>query len=154
MKKIAVLTSGGFDPMHVGHFRCMEAAKKLGDYLIVVVNGDSWLKRKKGRVSMPAKERAEIIGGLRCVDEVYILNSTRDDVGEALERFRPAIFAKGGDRTAKNIPEREICKKLGIKVVYRVGGGKIESSSELLEKYWKQGNATPARADGRGKRRT
>ncbi|OGZ12585.1 MAG: hypothetical protein A3D67_04225 [Candidatus Lloydbacteria bacterium RIFCSPHIGHO2_02_FULL_51_22] len=140
-KKVAVLTSGGFDPMHVGHFRCMEAAKKLGGYLIVVVNGDSWLKRKKGRVFMPAKDRAEIIKGLACVDEVYILNSERDDVGEALERFKPAIFAKGGDRTSKNIPERGICKKLGIKVVYGVGGGKIQSSSELLEKYLKQGSA-------------
>ena len=154
MKKIKVLTSGGFDPLHTGHFRCMEAAKKLGDYLIVVINGDSWLMRKKGRVFMSAKDRAEIIRGLSCVDEVYILNSERDDVGEALERFRPAIFAKGGDRIAKNIPERAICKNLGIKVFYGVGGGKIESSSELLENYWKQGKATSVRAGGRGKRRT
>ncbi len=133
--------------MHVGHFRCMQAAKKLGDYLIVIVNGDSWLMRKKGRVFMSAEERAEIIKGFSCVDEVYILNSKKDDVCEALERFKPDIFAKGGDRTAKNIPERAFCKKLGIKVVYRVGGGKIRSSSELLEKYWKQENFR------RGKRR-
>ena len=147
MKKVVVLTSGGFDPLHIGHFRCMEAAKKLGDYLIVVINGDSWLMRKKGRVFMSAKDRAEIIRGLSCVDEVYILNSERDDVGEALERFRPAIFAKGGDRIAKNIPERAICKNLGIKVIYRVGGGKIRSSSELLNKYLKQ------KVSNRGKRK-
>lgn len=147
MSKKTVLTSGGFDPLHVGHFRCMQAAKKLGDYLIVVINGDSWLMRKKGRVFMTARERAEIIKGLACVDEVYILKSERDDVGEALERFHPAIFAKGGDRTSRNVPERAICKKLGIKIVYGVGGGKIRSSSELLEKYWKRGGSS------RGERR-
>lgn len=146
MKKVTVLTSGGFDPLHIGHLRCMVEAKKLGDYLIVIINGDSWLMRKKGRVFMPAKDRAEIIRCFSCVDEVYILNSERDDVCEALERFKPDIFAKGGDRTAKNIPERSFCKKFGIKVVYGVGGGKIRSSSDLLEKYWKQEHAN------RGKR--
>ena len=70
LKKV-VATSGGFDPIHIGHLRCFQEARKLGDYLIVILNDDNWLKRKKGRVFMTANERSEIIKGFGCVDDVF-----------------------------------------------------------------------------------
>ena len=130
IKTVAV--SGGFDPIHVGHVRMFEAARKLGDRLLVIINGDAWLTRKKGFVFMPALQRAEIIAALRCVDEVYILESDKDDVCEALEKFRPDIFANGGDRKHDNIPEVSCCNELGIQMEFNVGGEKIESSSEMV----------------------
>jgi len=131
-----VMVSGGFDPIHVGHLRMFKEAKKMGDRLLVVINSDEWLKRKKGRVFMKQEERAEIIKEFKGVDEVYILESDRDDVSEAIEKFKPNIFANGGDRRNENeIPESEICKKLGIEMVFNVGGGKVRSSSELLSEY-------------------
>jgi len=131
-KPIIVVVSGGFDPVHVGHVRMFEAAKKLGDKLIVVLNGDSWLKRKKGFVFMPAKERAEVIRGLAPVDDVYIHNSKTSHVSGALEKIRPDIFANGGDRKNEaDIPEALVCRKHNIKMIFNVGGGKEQSSSAL-----------------------
>lgn len=131
-----IMVSGGFDPVHVGHLRMFDEAKKLGTKLIVVLNCDAWLARKKGKAFMPQDERAELIAGFSCVDEVFILESDRNDVAEAIEKFRPHIFANGGDRKAeKDIPEAAICKKLGVKMVFNVGGGKVRSSSELLKNY-------------------
>ncbi|MBI2108789.1 MAG: adenylyltransferase/cytidyltransferase family protein [Parcubacteria group bacterium] len=131
-----VMVSGGFDPVHVGHLRMFDAAKKLGTKLIVVLNCDAWLMRKKGKAFMNQNERAELIAGFSCVDEVFILESDRNDVVEAIEKFRPHIFANGGDRKEeKDIPEADICKKLGVEMIFNVGGGKIRSSSELLKNY-------------------
>ncbi len=138
-KEVIVTVSGGFDPVHVGHLRMFEEAKNLGDKLVVILNCDAWLVRKKGRAFMNQSERAEIIKGFRCVDDVFVLESGRNDVVEALEKIRPHIFANGGDRKAeKDIPEAEICKKLGIQMIFNVGGGKVRSSSELLKNYSKK----------------
>ena len=136
-KPTIVAVSGGFDPVHIGHVRMFQGAKKLGDRLIVIVNCDEWLMRKKGKIFMNQDDRAEIIKAFAFVDDVYILESGRDDVGEALEKIKPHIFANGGDRKEeKDIPEADICRKLGIKTVFNVGmGGKIRSSSELLRAY-------------------
>lgn len=137
--KKLVMVSGGFDPVHVGHLRMFEEAKKLGDELLVVINCDDWLMRKKGKKFMSSHDRAEIIKGFRCVDHVFVLESDRADVGEAIELFKPAIFANGGDRKAeKDIPEAEVCKKYNVEMVFNVGGGKLRSSSELLKEYHKE----------------
>ncbi len=133
--KKVVMVSGGFDPVHVGHLKMFEEAKSLGDWLVVVLNCDDWLVRKKGRAFMNQADRARLILALKPVDEVYVLQSDRADVCEALELFKPSIFANGGDRKADNIPEYETCEKLGIKMVFDVGGGKYDSSSALLKKY-------------------
>ena len=135
-KKI-VMVSGGFDPVHVGHLRMFEEAKQLGDHLIVVVNCDNWLIRKKGRKFMSSEDRAEIIRGFGCVDEVFVLESDRNDVSEAIELFKPHVFANGGDRKEeKDIPEAETCKIHGVEMIFNVGrGGKLRSSSELLKSY-------------------
>lgn len=131
-----VAVSGGFDPVHIGHLRMFEEAKTLGDKLVVIINCDDWLKRKKGKFFMTENDRAEIIKGFQCVDEVYILKSTRDDVVEALDDIRPDIFANGGDRkSGKDIPEYKFCSEYNIDLVFNVGGGKIRSSSDLAKNY-------------------
>ncbi len=134
--KKLVMVSGGFDPIHIGHLRMFQEAKKLGDELLVVLNCDAWLVRKKGKAFMSSADRAEIIKGFDCVDYVHVLETDRQDVGEAIEKFKPHIFANGGDRRAEaDIPEAVVCKKHGVKMVFNVGGGKVRSSSELLKNY-------------------
>ena len=142
--KKVVMVSGGFDPVHIGHVRMFDEAKKLGDYLIVVVNNDNWLKLKKGYAFMPESERKEIIEAFQSVDEVILTiheSGTNDlSVCKELELIKPDIFANGGDRFADDIPEFKLCKRLGIEMAFNVGhGGKVRSSSELLKEYSKKG---------------
>lgn len=136
-EKIVVAVCGGFDPVHIGHIRHFRDAKKLGDILVVILNSDDWLIKKKGYAFMPFEERKEILESIRYVDKVipYIADKS-GSVSKTLEMLRPNVFAKGGDRNMENIPksEREVCKKLGIKLVFGVGGGKVQSSSWLLDK--------------------
>jgi cytidyltransferase-like protein len=132
-----VAVSGGFDPLHVGHVRMFEEARKLGDRLVVIINNDHWLRSKKGFVFMPQRERAELIRSLPFVDAVVFTDHKKDDtdrsVCRALKKLRPDIFVNGGDRFAKNIPEAKLCKQLGIRTVFNVGkGGKVQSSSWMI----------------------
>lgn len=140
-KKIIVAISGGFDPIHIGHVQLFQEAKKLGDELVVILNNDNWLMKKKGLVFMPQNERKKIIEAIKGVDRVVLTqhapNSTDTSVCSELLKLRPHIFANGGDRTHKNIPEVPVCEKIGCKMVFSVGGGKIQSSSWLLSKYFK-----------------
>ena len=138
-KSKVVMVSGGFDPIHIGHVRLFQEAKKLGDKLIVVLNNDHWLRKKKGKEFMLGKERKEIIEALACVDEVILSGHERNpkdiSVCKELLKVRPDIFANGGDRNALNIPEYKLCNSLDIKMVFNVGGSKLRSSSELLKAY-------------------
>ena len=133
---ITVAVSGGMDTVHKGHVRMFKEAKALGDYLIVILNNDNWLMNKKGFVFMPQDERKEIIEAFAAVDEVVLTNHVIDDpdpsVCAELMKIKPDIFANGGDRKADNIPEYLLCEKLGIKMVFGVGGDKVQSSSELV----------------------
>ena len=134
-----VAVSGGFDPLHIGHVRLFREAKKLGENLVVILNNDNWLRKKKGYVFMRQHERKEIIEALESVDKVIVTGHKRNptDMSVCAELFalRPDIFANGGDRTKKNIPEVAVCKKIGCKMVFNVGrGGKVQSSSWLLAK--------------------
>lgn len=134
-----VLTSGGFDPLHVGHLRLLVAARDLAGpqgRLIVCLNSDLWLMQKKGYVFMPASERKEILNALSCVNQVWTQEWDGPDMAPALRYWRPDVFAKGGDRaTWKDLPDAEIeeCLKQGIRIAFGVGGGKVRSSQELVK---------------------
>jgi len=143
-KEIIVAVSGGFDPIHPGHVRLINEAKKLGDKLIVILNNDNWLRLKKGKFFMSEGDRREVLMALASVDDVVITcheDGTCDlSVSEDLRRLRPHVFANGGDRKADDVDlppsEYGVCDELGIKMVFNVGeGGKINSSSDLLKKY-------------------
>ena len=134
-----VSTSGGFDPLHVGHIRCIQSAAMLkgeNGQLVVIVNGDGFLMRKKGYVFMPLEERMEMVAAIRGVDYVVSWDDGSQFVTGAIEIMKPNIFAKGGDRsTAENVPEYDTCMKLGCHVIFGIGGHtKVQSSSELVQK--------------------
>ena len=140
---IVVAVSGGMDPIHIGHIRLFKEAKKLGDELVVILNNDNWLKQKKGFVFIPEKERREIIEALSSVDRVVLTkhpaNPKDMSVCRELRELKPDIFANGGDRTKKNIPEVPVCEAIGCKMVFGLGeGGKVQSSSWLLNEFLKK----------------
>ena len=140
--KIVVAVSGGFDPIHIGHVQLFQRAKKLGDELVVILNNDNWLMKKKRLVFMHQNERKKIIESIKGVDRVvltkHLENPTDMSVCAELLKLRPQVFANGGDRTHQNIPEVPVCEKIGCKMVFNIGGGKIQSSSWLLYKYLKK----------------
>lgn len=142
--EILVVTSGGFDPMHVGHLRCLQESaliakekkvfKEKKIKFAVIVNSDGFLIRKKGKPFMPADERMEIIAGIDGVDYVVPWDDETQTVVGALGVLRPLFFTKGGDRdSSANVPEFELCEKIGCTVLFGVGGCKIQSSSWLIE---------------------
>ena len=130
-KNKTVCVSGGFDPVHIGHLRMMQDAAKYGR-LIVIVNSDEWLMRKKGYVFMPFAERCELLKGFECVNDTAGVDDLDDSVCEALARLKPDYFANGGDRKNVNTPEVALCEQLGIELLWNTGGKKIQSSSELV----------------------
>jgi cytidyltransferase-like protein len=127
-----VLVSGGFDPAHIGHIRMIIEAATYGN-VIVVANSDDWLMRKKGYIFMPWVERAELLAAVKGVISVERVDDTDGTVCEAIRRIKPTYFANGGDRKTNNTPEMDVCKELGVKLLWNVGGGKIQSSSDLVE---------------------
>jgi cytidyltransferase-like protein len=140
-KQIVVAVSGYFNPVHIGHTRLFEEAKKLGQKLVVIVNNDKQVKLKGGFPFMNEKERAEIVASFAAVDDVVISVDDDKSVCKTLEFIKPDIFANGGDRNKENIPEVAICEKINCKMVFNVGkGGKIQSSSWLLENFLKSRN--------------
>ena len=139
-KKTVVAVSGGFDPLHIGHARMFREAKKLGGKLVVILNNDNWLIKKKGYAFMPQKERAELLMSIRWVDDVFITKHSPDtqdmSVCRELKKLRPDIFVNGGDRKKDNIPEVAVCSQYGIKMIFNIGaGGKVQSSSWLVNKH-------------------
>jgi cytidyltransferase-like protein len=138
--KIVVVT-GGFDPLHSGHIEYFRAAKQLGDLLIVGLNSDAWLARKKGQPFMPLEERRAIVGSLKDVHSTMTFN---DDDGSARDLlvlikrefpYAEIIFANGGDRTAENIPEMTVPS---ITFEFGVGGENKMNSSSWILREWKQ----------------
>jgi D-beta-D-heptose 7-phosphate kinase/D-beta-D-heptose 1-phosphate adenosyltransferase len=132
-----VVASGGFDPMHPGHASNLVEAKKLGDTLIAVVNGDEFLRVKKGRPFMDLKTRCGVVSFVRGVDFVVPFEIAGDQtVCEALRRLKPHVFAKGGDRVdAKTTPEWKVCQDLGIHIEFGIGAMKEWSSSDFLRDW-------------------
>lgn len=138
-----VLVTGGFDPLHSGHIEYFRAAKKLGDVLVVGINSDEWLTRKKGRPFMLFKERLAIIESLEMVDDVMSFEDKDDTASHAIFKLMctsasraDIIFANGGDRSKGAVPEE---KTFGdkVKFVYGVGGENKKNSSSWILEEWK-----------------
>ncbi len=138
--KTIVLITGGFDPIHSGHISYINAAKKLGDILVVGVNSDDWLRRKKGQEFMPSSERIDIIQNLKSVDHCILFDDTENHAIEAIRNTKSMypgdriIFANGGDRTSENIPEMI---EPGVEFVFGVGGEDKKNSSSWILQEWK-----------------
>jgi len=140
MRKV-IITSGYWNPVHIGHINLFREAKKLGDILVVIVNNDEQVKIKGRTIFMPEEQRVEIIKAIKYVDEVFLSIDKDGSVAESLKTVTKKyagdklFFAKGGDRNTDNIPEseKEVCKNFNIQIVNEVGGEKIQSSSWLIE---------------------
>ena len=132
-----VMASGGFDPIHPGHISYLQESKQWGNTLIVVVNGDEFLRTKKGRPFQNLETRCLIVSAIREVDYVVPFEINGDmTVNKALEAIKPKVFTKGGDREdAKSIPEWQFCEKLKVKLVTGVGADKKWSSSWFLKNW-------------------
>jgi cytidyltransferase-like protein len=143
MKRIVLIT-GGFDPLHSGHIAYINAARELGDSLIVGVNSDEWLRRKKGQEFMPWEERATIIAALHNVDRVINFDDSDNSAKDAIRKVRAIypqaqiVFANGGDRTKTNIPEMDVLEEmLHVEFVFGVGGEDKKNSSSWILQEWK-----------------
>ena len=135
-----IMVSGGFDPVHVGHIQMIEEASKWGT-VIVVINSDEWLMRKKGYVFMSWKERAYIMGNIKGVSLVTAVDDSDGTVCPALGYHQPDAFANGGDRKKENTPETDLCDELVIQMLWGIGGtNKPQSSSWLVNKAMEQLN--------------
>tara|TARA_B100000513_G_scaffold170593_1_gene86455 strand:+ start:36 stop:443 length:408 start_codon:yes stop_codon:yes gene_type:complete len=128
MKKIAI--SGYFDPIHVGHIEYINNAKKLGDWLVVIVNNNNQCALKKGKYFMDEKDRVLIVKNIKAVDEVFLSIDEDKTVCKSLKKLNPDVFANGGDRKNYEIPESKVCKENNIQIIDGLGD-KIRSSSDL-----------------------
>ena len=135
-----VIVSGGFDPIHSGHILYLLEAKKLGDRLIIALNSDEWLIKKKGKEFMPFEERKIILENIRSVDQV--IGFEDDNLGSCINALKSIkdmfpndeiIFANGGDRNLENIPEMI---EEGVQFLFGIGGNfKRNSSSSILDEW-------------------
>lgn len=141
MKNI-VLATGGFDPVHSGHIAYLEAARRLGDTLVVGVNSDAWLQRKKGRAFMPLQERATILRSVRGVDFVMPFDDGDGSARHAIQITRQSypqdhiIFANGGDRTDVNVPEMDV-QDANLEFLFGIGGEHKRNSSSWILQEWR-----------------
>ena len=143
MKQIVLIT-GGFDPLHSGHIAYIKAARELGDSLIVGINSDEWLRRKKGQEFMSWEERSIIVSNLHDVDRVINFDDSDNSAKDAIRKVRSIypnaqiIFANGGDRTKENIPEMDLLSEmLHLEFVFGVGGEDKKNSSSWILQEWK-----------------
>jgi len=142
-----VIVTGGFDPLHSGHISYLNHAEHLGDHVVVGLNSDAWLTRKKGRPFMPWRERMIVLDNLHMVSEVIEFDDNDGTACDAIRKVKEKypndeiIFANGGDRTKDNIPEMVFGD---VEFVFGVGGeDKANSSSWILEE-WKNPKTTRA----------
>jgi D-beta-D-heptose 7-phosphate kinase/D-beta-D-heptose 1-phosphate adenosyltransferase len=137
-----IITSGYYEILHAGHVECLQKAKELGDYLIVIINNDTQSFNKKGKVVMNQDSRRYIISNIKGVDKTVISIDTDATVCKTLKYlasfykklYDEIIFAKGGDRLASEIPESKVCKEMNIKIIDGLGD-KIDSSSRYYQNY-------------------
>ena len=138
--KNVIIVSGGFDPVHKGHIRMFREAANLGHQVIIGLNSDEWLTRKKGKPFMKWDERAEILESCKFVTQVLSMDDSDDTASDIIRQVANLYknqdmniyFANGGDRKKGNVPELDVCKDLGVVMLWGIGGGKIQSSSWLI----------------------
>ena len=138
--KNVIIVSGGFDPVHKGHIRMFREAANLGHQVIIGLNSDEWLTRKKGKPFMKWEERAEILESCKFVDQVWSMIDDDDTASDIIKQVAKTYkdkdvniyFANGGDRKKGNVPELDVCKDLNVVMLWGIGGGKIQSSSWLI----------------------
>ena len=134
-----IILSGGFDPIHKGHIRMFREAANLGAQVVVGLNSDEWLTRKKGKPFMEWDERAEILESCKFVSQVMSMDDSDDTANDIIKQVSKKYegyniyFANGGDRGKGNVPEMSTCKELGVVMLWGIGGGKIQSSSWLID---------------------
>ena len=128
-----VMISGGFDPLTIGHLNLIRDARRYG-LVIIALNSDRWLLRKRGFCFMPWDHRREILSDLRNVWKVIAVEDTDGTVCSALKRLKPDYFANGGDRIYPQESENKICQELKICQLFQIGGPKVSSSTELIKK--------------------
>ena len=137
------LVSGGFDPVHIGHLRMFKDAKSLSDKVILLLNNDEWLIKKKGKPFMNENQRKEILDEFKSISQVIIQSSSESSSSKAIKNFvrnnpnKSICYCNGGDRSKiQNILEADVCKELGVSLEFGVGGKeKAESSSQLTKNY-------------------
>jgi D-glycero-beta-D-manno-heptose 1-phosphate adenylyltransferase len=142
--KRLVLANGCFDLLHVGHVRYLQAARALGDALVVGLNSDASVRRLKGpgRPVMPAAERAELLAAVSGVDLVVVFEE--DSADALIERLRPDVHAKGTDYTAQSVPERATVAAVGAQVAI-AGDPKSHSTKDLIATILTRFGQTPSR---------
>tara|TARA_Y100000766_G_C18687846_1_gene497949 strand:- start:28 stop:465 length:438 start_codon:yes stop_codon:yes gene_type:complete len=143
VKKNIIILSGGFDPVHKGHIRMFKEASMNG-MVIAGLNSDDWLIRKKGKFFMPFIERKEILESIKYIDLVKSFNDNDDTACNLIEKINNEysdkyniFFGNGGDRTNQTTPEIKFCNNNNIDLIWGLGGGKIQSSSDLLKNWYK-----------------
>jgi len=141
-----IIVTGGFDPLHLGHIEYINAAKSLGNFLIVGLNSDNWLTRKKGKPFLTFDERFVIMSNIKAVDKVIEFD---DSDGTAIDAIRISrqmfpdeglYFANGGDRTSQNIPELICAEQYKANFLFGVGGADKKNSSSWILKNWEKRN--------------
>ena len=142
-KKNMIILSGGFDPIHKGHIRMFKEAS-LNGMVVAGLNSDEWLIRKKGKFFMPFVERKEILESIRYIDLVKSFDDSDDTACSLINKINNEysenyniFFGNGGDRTNQTTPEIKFCNDNNIDLIWGLGGGKIQSSSELLKNWYK-----------------
>ena len=137
------IVSGGFDPIHEGHIAMIKASKEKGDGVILLLNSDEWLCRKKGKNFMSFKTRLAICENIKGVIDAFGFddadNSASDGIRKARAKYPEAdlVFANGGDRTKDNIPETETAKECNVRLEFGVGGENKANSYSWILKDWK-----------------
>ena len=142
-KKNMIILSGGFDPIHKGHIRMFKDAS-LNGMVVAGLNSDEWLIRKKGKFFMPFVERKEILESIRYIDLVKSFDDSDDTACSLINKINNEysenyniFFGNGGDRTNQTTPEIKFCNDNNIDLIWGLGGGKIQSSSDLLKNWYK-----------------
>jgi len=142
-KKNMIILSGGFDPIHKGHIRMFKEAS-LNGMVVAGLNSDEWLIRKKGKFFMPFVERKEILESIRYIDLVKSFDDSDDTACNLIHKIDiefsdkyNIFFGNGGDRTNQTTPEIKFCNDNNIDLIWGLGGGKIQSSSDLLKNWYK-----------------